>query len=87
VVDAGEADWCMAGDPCPRCGSGQTIVSDVWMLRQHGKIRAAATPVGRNKVFGMYCYGCGHRTRKEGIPGRSRRQSSTLSRSDGPLTQ
>jgi hypothetical protein len=63
-------DWCMSGDPCPQCGSTDTIVTDVYLLRQHGKIRSAAVPAGRNKVFGMYCYGCGHRTRKRGIPGR-----------------
>ena len=63
-------DWCMTGDPCPQCGSTDTMVSDVYMLRQHGKIRSAAVPPGHNKVFGMYCYGCGHRARKQGIPGR-----------------
>jgi hypothetical protein len=66
----GDDDWCMTGDPCPRCGSTNTVVSDVYMLRQHGKVRSAAVPPGHNKVFGMYCYGCGHRVRKPGIPGR-----------------
>ena len=63
-------DWCMTGDPCPRCGSTQTIVTDVYMLRQHGKIRGAAVPAGRNKVYAMYCYGCGLTAHKRGIPGR-----------------
>jgi hypothetical protein len=66
----GTGDWSMSSDPCPRCGSTQTIVSDVYMLRQHGKIYGAAVPLGRRKVFGMYCYGCGNRERKQGIPGR-----------------
>ena len=65
----GEA-WCMAGDPCPRCRSERTVVSDVYMLRQHGRVYAAAAPEGRNKVFGMFCYECGHRARKRGVPGR-----------------
>ncbi len=66
----GAGAWCMAGDPCPRCASTDTIVSDVYMLRQHGKVVSAAVPPGHNKVFEMYCYGCGNRERKQGIPGR-----------------
>jgi len=66
----GTGDWCMSGDPCPRCCSTQTVVSDVYMLRQHGKIYSAAVPPGRDKVFELYCYGCGNRERKQGVPGR-----------------
>jgi hypothetical protein len=40
------------------------------MLRQHGKIHGAAVPPGHNKVYDMYCYSCGNRERKQGIPGR-----------------
>ena len=66
----------MAGDPCPRCGSTQTVVTDVYMLRQYGKIQSTAVPAGRNKVYAMYCYVCGLRARKGGIPGREPSQDS-----------
>ena len=66
----GGGAWCMSGDPCPRCGATGSMVTDVSLLRQHGKIHGAAVPEGRNKVFAMYCYGWGHWERKPGIPGR-----------------
>jgi hypothetical protein len=66
-------DWCMSGDPCPRCGSTDTLVTDVY-LRQHGSVRSAAVPEGKNKVFAMYCYGYRYQTRRRGIPGRKRSQ-------------
>jgi hypothetical protein len=37
---------------------------------------ATAVPAGRNKVYAMYCYECGFRVRKRGIPSRKPIQDS-----------
>ena len=66
----------MSGDLCPRCGSTHTIVTDVYMLRRHGKIQGAVVPIGRNKVYAMYCCECALVARKRGIPGREPLQDS-----------